>query len=97
MSIEAGIRTPDVYTDVNLNTQRGGLVVNTQRVLFVTADTPVAPLDAQINIYDKRSADVAFGADSVAGRMITAAIKTNRVVSVQAVSSGSIAPPNPEV
>lgn len=89
MGIPTGIRTPDVYTDVNLNTQRGGLVANTQRVLFVTGDTPVTALAAPIPIYDKRSADVAFGADSVAGRMITAAIKTNRTVSVQAVSADS--------
>ncbi len=89
MSIPSGIRTPDVYTDVNLNTQRGGLVANTQRVLVVTDDTPVEALATPINIYDKRSADVVFGADSVAGRMITAAIKTNRTVSVQAVSADS--------
>ncbi len=89
MTIAAGIRTPDTYVDVNLNTQRGGLVANTQRVLFVTGDPPVEALAAPIPIYDKRSADVAFGADSVAGRMITAAIKTNRTVSVQAVSADS--------
>lgn len=75
------IKTPGVYTEVNINTQRTGLIANTQKVLFITTDTttPSMPVD----IYDKAAADEAFGANSEAGRMITAAIKTNRVVDVQ--------------
>ena len=36
-----------------------------------------------VSIYDKAQADNTFGENSVAGRMITAAIKTNRFVDVQ--------------
>lgn len=75
------LKTPGVYTEVNINTQRTGLIANTQKVLFITEDavSPTMP----ISIYDKSAADKAFGANSVAGRMITAAIKTNRFVDVQ--------------
>ena len=85
MSIQADIRTPGIYTDVNINTQRTGLPANTHKVLFVTLDVlseQFMPLD----IYDKADADEKFGTDSMAGRMITAAIKTNRTVNVQAVA-----------
>ena len=37
--IQAGIRTPGIYTGVNINTQRTGLPANTHKVLFVTADS----------------------------------------------------------
>ena len=83
MTILAGIKTPGVYTDVNINTQRTGLIANTQKVLFVTSDD-TGP-DMPISIYDKTAADAAFGQNSIAGRMITAAIKTNRLVDVQSV------------
>lgn len=81
MSIQNGIKTPGVYTDVNINTQRTGLLANTQRVLFITNDD--GDSDMPVGIYDKAAADSAFGANSEAGRMITAAIKTNRIVDVQ--------------
>ena len=75
------LKTPGVYTEVNINTQRTGLIANTQKVLFITADSE-GP-DMPISIYDKAEADQAFGANSEVGRMITAAIKTNRTVDVQ--------------
>lgn len=75
------LKTPGVYTEVNINTQRTGLIANTQKVLFITADSE-GP-DMPVDIYDKAAADAEFGANSEAGRMITAAIKTNRVVDVQ--------------
>lgn len=85
MSIQAGIKTPGVYTDVNINTLRTGLPANEQKVLFVTLDvlsTQFTPVD----VYDKTDADTKFGANSQAGRMITAAVKTNRLVNAQAVA-----------
>ena len=36
MTISAGIKTPGVYTEVNINTQRSGLLANDQRVLFLS-------------------------------------------------------------
>lgn len=82
MTISAGIKTPGVYTEVNINTQRSGLLANDQRVLFVTKDT--TPVVNPISIYDTASADEKFGDYSVAGRMLKAAIKTMRTVDVQA-------------
>lgn len=80
------LKTPGTYLDVNINTQRSGLPQNIQKVLFITTDdqqpigeNPIMP----VSIYDKAQADNTFGENSVAGRMITAAIKTNRVVDVQ--------------
>lgn len=83
------IKTPGVYLDVNTNTQRSGLPENTQKVLFITNDQQAQPPNTEVmpvDIYDKAQADLLFGngeTTSEAGRMITAAIKTNRVVSVQ--------------
>ncbi|MEX0569715.1 phage tail protein [Acinetobacter baumannii] len=85
MSISANIKVPDVYTSVNINTQRTGLPLNDQRVLFVTLDVLSAQFKP-VDIYDKADADTKFGANSQAGRMITAAVKTNRTVNVQAVA-----------
>lgn len=82
MTISAGIKTPGIYTDVNINTQRSGLLANTQKVLFVTKDTTA--VNQPISVYDTTSADTAFGASSIAGRMLKAAIKTFRTVDVQA-------------
>lgn len=61
------IKTPGVYTEVNINTQRTGLLANTQKVLFITSDpfTPAMPKA----VYDKAEADINFGANSIAGRM----------------------------
>ncbi|MCU4395963.1 hypothetical protein [Acinetobacter junii] len=80
------LKTPGTYLDVNINTQRSGLPQNIQKVLFITTDdqqpigeNPIMP----VSIYDKAQADNTFGENSVAGRMITAAIKTNRFVDVQ--------------
>ena len=80
------LKTPGTYLDVNINTQRTGLPANTHKVLFVTDDEQPEPENGNampISIYDKAKADQIYGADSEAGRMITAAIKTNRVVDVQ--------------
>ncbi len=85
MSISANIKVPDVYTSVNINTQRTGLPLNDQRVLFVTEDV-LSEQFTPVDIYDKADADTKFGDNSQAGRMITAAIKTNRTVNVQAVA-----------
>lgn len=85
MSIPAGIKTPGVYTDVNINTLRTGLPANEQRVLFVTVDV-LSEQFVPVDVYDKTDADTKFGANSQAGRMITAAVKTNRLVNAQAVA-----------
>ncbi|RSO16268.1 phage tail protein [Acinetobacter pittii] len=85
MSISANIKVPDVYTSVNINTQRTGLPLNDQRVLFVTLDV-LSEQFKPVDVYDKADADAKFGANSQAGRMITAAVKTNRTVNVQAVA-----------
>lgn len=77
------LKTPGTYLDVNINTQRTGLPANIHKVLFVTNDKQLETTAMPISIYDKAKADQIFGADSEAGRMITAAIKTNRVVDVQ--------------
>ncbi|WP_448761475.1 hypothetical protein [Acinetobacter tandoii] len=81
MGIPSNYRTPGTYIDINLNAQRTGLPANLHKILFVTADTdsPNMPVD----IYDKSGADAEFGSNSEAGRMITAAIKTNTKVDVQ--------------
>lgn len=76
------IKTPGTYIDVNINTQRSGLPLNTQKLLFITTDE-TSP-DMPETVYDKAAADAAFGNNSIAGRMITAAIKTNRFVDAQA-------------
>jgi phage tail sheath gpL-like len=85
MSISANIKVPDVYTSVNINTQRTGLPLNDQRVLFVTLDV-LSEQFTPVDVYDKADADTKFGANSQAGRMITAAVKTNRTVNVQAIA-----------
>ena len=80
------LKTPGTYLDVNINTQRTGLPANIHKVLFVTNDDQPEPEIGNampVSIYDKAKADQIYGADSEVGRMITAAIKTNRVVDVQ--------------
>lgn len=90
MPIPANLKTPGTYLDVNINTQRTGLPANIHKVLFITND--VQSIDGEnplmpVNIYDKAQAEQIFGdvegPSSEAGRMITAAIETNRVVDVQ--------------
>ncbi|HFE9722679.1 TPA: phage tail protein, partial [Acinetobacter baumannii] len=39
-----------------------------------------------VDVYDTAGADAKFGANSQAGRMIKAAVKTNRLVNAQAVA-----------
>lgn len=87
MPIQKGIKTPGVYTDVNINTQRTGLPANTHKVLFVTPDVSVEEMTGPVNIYNRTEADESFGQNSVMGRMITAAIQTNRLVDVQGFSA----------
>ncbi len=94
MSIQKGIRTPGMYTDVNINTQRTGLPANTHKVLFITNDDQPDDSSMPISIYDKSKADANFGVNSEAGRMITAAIKTNSLVDVQCLGS-TITPQSP--
>lgn len=89
MPIQKGIRTPGMYTDVNINTQRTGLPANTHKVLFVTPDAAVEELTSPVNIYNRNEADESFGLNSVMGRMITAAIQTNRLVDVQGFSAST--------
>jgi phage tail sheath gpL-like len=84
MSIQKGILTPGMYTDVNINTQRAGLPANVHRVLFITADSKV--MDQPVAIYDSADAETKIGADSIVARMIKAAVKTNRLVNVQALA-----------
>lgn len=90
MPIPDGIRTPDTYIDVNLNAQRTGLPANVHKVLFITDDSAGAESTTPLNIYDKASADAIYGQGSIAGRMITAAIKVNRVVSVQSLGKPQV-------
>jgi len=85
MPIPSGIKTPGVYTDVNINTLRTGLPANVHKVLFVTNDM-LAESAIPVDVYDKTGADASFGEASQAGRMITAAVKTNRLVNAQAIS-----------
>ena len=80
--VQSGIRTPGVYTAVNINTQRTGLIPNEQKVLFVTTDPK--ELDQPIAIYDTSDADEKIGTDSKVTRMIKAAVKTNRLVDAYA-------------
>lgn len=92
-NIPDNLKTPGTYIDVNINTQRSGLPANRHRILFVTEDMEPDPemvLNIPVNIYDKAQADARFGPDSIAGRMITAAIKTNRTVDVQCLGKGQI-------
>ena len=77
------LKTPGTYLDVNINTRRTGLPANTHNVLFITNDDQPETIAMPVSIYDKAKADQIYGADSETGRMITAAIKTNRVVDVQ--------------
>lgn len=87
MSIPSNIRTPDTYMDVNLNAQRSGLPANIHHILFITNDIQPASTAMPVSVYDKAQANSLFSSNpevpSEAGRMITAAVKTNRVVDVQ--------------
>lgn len=85
MSIQVGIKTPGVYTDVNINTLRTGLPTNVHKVLFVTLDVLTGQF-TPVDVYDTAGADAKFGANSQAGRMIKAAVKTYRLVNAQAVA-----------
>lgn len=84
--IQSGIKTPDTYIDINLQAQRTGLPANIHKVLFVTDDATTDPMKTPIAVYDKATANVIFGDNSKTGRMITAAIKTNRVVDAEAIN-----------
>lgn len=84
MSIQAGIRTPGTYIGVNINTQRTGLPANTHKVLFITTDNKI--MDQPVEIYDEADATAKIGVDSIVGRMVKAAVKTNRLVDVQAIT-----------
>lgn len=97
MSIPNNILTPGIYTDVNINTQRAGLPANIHKIVFITNDEQPQLENGNampVDIYDKAEADAVFGNGEVpseAGRMITAAIKTNRMVDVQIL--GKLTPP----
>ena len=83
MALANGTRTPGTYVSYNLNAQRTGLPASTQKILFITGDTFVGDQTTPVDLYDATRAKVLFGADSVAGRMITAALKASSVVDVQ--------------
>ncbi|MBK0062386.1 MULTISPECIES: hypothetical protein [unclassified Acinetobacter] len=86
MNIPSNWKTPGTYIDINLNAQRTGLPANIHKILFLTNDLLLNESEASnvpLSIYDKAGADVLFGENSEAGRMITAAIKVNKKVDVQ--------------
>ncbi|MCF8999290.1 hypothetical protein [Acinetobacter nectaris] len=85
------VKTPGVYTQVNINTQRSGLLSNTQKVLFITNDSSGKFLP--VAIYDTASADKIFGQNSEAGRMLKAAIKTYQTVEVDCLGKSMLIPP----
>lgn len=92
------LRTPGFYSEVNTNTQRGGLPANKHKVLFITPDSRNDDSNSSmpVAVYDKAGADAVYGVDSIAGRMMTAAIKTNRFVNVEVLGvdeSGELNPP----
>ncbi|MCE6219952.1 phage tail protein, partial [Acinetobacter baumannii] len=62
-----------------------GLPANEQKVLFVTLDV-LSGQFTPVDVYDTAGADAKFGANSQAGRMIKAAVKTYRLVNAQAVA-----------
>lgn len=78
MPVQSGIMTPGTYTSINTNTTRVGLPQNIHKVLFVTDDNKV--LTTPTAIYDQASADNLLVENSIAGRMVKAAIKTNRLI-----------------
>lgn len=80
----AGIKTPGIYTDVNINTQRTGLPANAHKVLFVTDDVKV--MAQPVAIYDEADADSKIAAGSAVTKMIKAAVKTNRLVDAYAIT-----------
>lgn len=82
--LQSGVMTPGTYVDVNINTQRTGLPANNQRILFVTKDAKI--MEQPVDIYDESDADSKIIKDSIVGRMIKAAVKTNRLVNVQAIT-----------
>lgn len=76
--IQAGIKTPGIYTDVNINTQRTGLPANEHKVLFITND--IKTMDQPVAIYDEADADDKIASNSAVTKMIKAAVKTNRLI-----------------
>ncbi|UUN96146.1 hypothetical protein I9054_012195 [Acinetobacter bereziniae] len=92
MPIPDNLKTPNVYFDVNTDTQRTGLPANLHKVLFITDDAQSGNSTLPKSIYDKAQADAIFGQNSMMGRMLTAAIKTNRIVNVQGFGEVSTSP-----
>ncbi|ENV33922.1 hypothetical protein [Acinetobacter gerneri] len=84
-NIPQGLKTPGSYFDINTNTPRMGLPLNTHKVLFITLDVLSAQFKP-VDVYDQANADKVFGAKSEAGRMIAAAVKSNRFVDAQAIA-----------
>lgn len=82
--IQAGIKTPGIYTDVNINTQRTGLPGNAHQVLFITND--VKAMDQPVAIYDEADADDKIAPNSAVTKMIKAAVKTNRLIDAYAIT-----------
>jgi len=76
-------RTPGMYTAINTQTQRTGLPNQNHSIVFVTSDVgaPATPTP----IYDTSSADAVSGADSNAGRMMSAALSVSQGVGVDMV------------
>lgn len=86
-SVQSGIATPGIYLGVNTNTSRAGLPANVHKVLFITADTKV--MNQPVVIYDKADADDKIAADSAVSKMITAAVKTNRLIDAHAITKAA--------
>jgi phage tail sheath gpL-like len=80
--IQNGIRTPGIYTDVNINTLRRGLIANEHKVLFISDDAK--QLAVPVAVYDEEDAKEKISAGSKIGKMIKAALKTNRLIDAYA-------------
>lgn len=78
------VRTPAVYTEINTNTQRTGLVGQNHKIVVVTNDVPSAPISNPIAVYDKTTGDALFGEDSEVGRMMAAMVQISQGVNVMA-------------
>ncbi|MFW2176659.1 MULTISPECIES: hypothetical protein [unclassified Moraxella] len=77
------VRTPAVYTEINTNTQRTGLVGQNHKIVLVTDDVQAVDNGVPTAIYDKTTADAKFGIGSVAGRMMATMVQMSQGVNVE--------------
>lgn len=81
MTVPAGTLRPDTYTQVNTRTERTGLPASAHKVVFMTSDANAPTLPTPV--YDSKAADTLVGtANSIAGRMVKAAITANAAMDV---------------